>query len=82
MATYYDIDSLISNYEWKATDEFNGMTTSKGRQLVTVIQAARVPADWRHNPNLMGRATVEGKRGAQYSANIMQIDGRTVISLL
>ena len=82
MATFYDIDSLINKYEWRATDEFNGLATARGRQWVTVIQAARVPADWRHNPNIIGRATVQGKRGAQYSANIMQIDGRTVVSLL
>ena len=68
--TYYNINSLIQNHNYIPTEEFNGMTTNRRRQVVTVVEAALVPADWSDNPNIIGRAIVEGKRGARYSANI------------
>lgn len=74
--TYHNIQSLIEDHNYIPTDEFNGQTTSRGKQELTVTQAVRVPANWRNNPQIIGVANCTGKRGTSYSAHIMEIDGR------
>lgn len=63
-----NIDSLVSNWNYTRTSEFNNKTGRKGRQVVQVVDAALVPADWNGDKKIVAKAVVEGKRGAQYSA--------------
>ncbi len=74
--TYHNIQSLAENHNYIPTDEFNGQKTARRNQQLTITGAVRVPADWKDNPQIIGIAICEGKRGAAYSAHIMLIDGR------
>lgn len=65
----FDIDSLVSNWNYTRTAQYNGRKASKGRQTLEVVDAALVPADY-PNKQIAASAIVEGKRGARYSAHI------------
>ncbi len=80
--TYHNIDNLINKYGYTPTTDFDGMKVARRRQILQVVKAARVPADWRNNPQIIGVAIVQGQRGAEYSGYIKKIDGRITVSLI
>lgn len=52
---------------YTATEEFNGLRASRRRQALVVIEGRRI----NHGPlfpnkDVVGRVTLEGKRGARY----------------
>ena len=61
---------------YTATDEFNGRKASRRRQALTVIEGRRI----NHGPlfpnrKIVGRVTLEGRRGARYDGFVF-VDGR------
>lgn len=52
----HNIDSLVNNWKYTRTSEFNGKTGRKGRQIVRVMDAALVPVDWNGDKNIVAKA--------------------------
>lgn len=67
---YNNIDSLVNNWNYTRTAQFNGLTGKKGKQVVTVIDAALVPSDWNGDARIVAKAVVRGTRGAEYDAYV------------
>ena len=63
-------EALARDWGFILTDEYNGLTGKAGRSVVEVVSAAKVPADWNGDKNIVAKALVQGKRGAQWSAYI------------
>lgn len=66
---------------YTATEEFNGLTASRRRQYLTVVEGRRV----NHGPlfpntDIIGRVTLEGKRGARYDGFVHRSGVITVIN--
>lgn len=68
--TFTNITSLVEDYGYTHTVEFNGKSGKKGKQIVKVVEAAKVPANWNGDKSIVAKAIVEGTRGAHYDAHI------------
>lgn len=68
--SYTNIESLVSNYGYTLTQKFNGLTTMKNRQLMAVVTAALVPADWNGSKQIVAKAILEARNGKRYDAYV------------
>lgn len=66
---------------YSATTEFNGMGTNRRRQHLVVVEGRRI----NHGPlfpntNIIGRVTLQGKRGARYDGFVLACGMITVLN--
>lgn len=63
------------------TEEFNGRTASRRRQSLTVIEGRRINhCPMFPNTEIIGRVTLEGKRGARYDGFVHRSGLITVLN--
>jgi hypothetical protein len=80
MGTTHTEDTMSTEI-YTPTNEFNGMKASRRRQALTVIEGRRINnGKLFPNRDVVGRVTLEGKRGARYDGFVNRSGTITVLN--